>query len=115
MQQLRLTFTKTGPARYICHLDLHRAWERILRRAGAPIAYSEGFHPQARLQFASALPLGYSSDAEIIDVFFEYDVDLAALRTELDRATPPGTEAPPAASIANQLAVGLGSYAKLTS
>lgn len=90
MQQLRLTFTKTGPARYIGHLDLHRAWERILRRAGAPVAYSEGFHPQARLQFASALPLGYSSDAEIMDVFLEHEIDLTTLRAELDRATPPG-------------------------
>ena len=57
MQQLRLTLTKTGPARYICHLDLHRAWERILRRAGAPGAGHDKFHDLIVTQdYLDALP-----------------------------------------------------------
>jgi radical SAM-linked protein len=43
--------------RYTGHLDLHRAWERTFRRARLPLAYSQGFHPQPRLNLACALPL----------------------------------------------------------
>lgn len=91
-QRIRITFSKTGPARYSGHLDLHRAWERTLRRAGAPVAYSEGFHPQPRLQFAAPLPLGFTSECEIMDVFLTEEVDLHALRQELNRVTPSGID-----------------------
>jgi len=67
-QRLRVTFTKSSRLKYISHLDLVLAWERALRRAGVPLAYSQGFHPQARLQLASGLPLGYTGVAELMDV-----------------------------------------------
>jgi radical SAM-linked protein len=70
-QRLRVTFAKGEPIKYIGHLDLARAWERALRRAGVPLAYSLGFHPQPRLAFASALPLGVTGEAELMDVFLE--------------------------------------------
>ena len=44
--RIRITFSKTAAMRYTGHLDLHRAWERTFRRAGLPLAYSQGFHPQ---------------------------------------------------------------------
>ena len=59
VQRLRITFSKLGIARYIGHLDLHRSWERALRRGGVELAYTGGFHPQPRIQLASALPLGH--------------------------------------------------------
>ena len=68
VQRMRMTFTKEGTARYISHLDLARAVERALNRAGLPIAYTQGFNRRPRLSLAAALPLGYTSQAEIADV-----------------------------------------------
>lgn len=68
VQRLRVTFSQTGALRYVGHLDMVRTWERALRRAGAPLAYSGGFNPGPRLYFASGLPLGATGRAEIVDV-----------------------------------------------
>lgn len=86
----RVTFAKTGALKYIGHLDLHTLWERAARRAGLPLAYSHGFHPQARINFASALPLGFSSRAEVMDMRLQEDVDLAQLPARLQQAMPAG-------------------------
>ena len=64
----RIHFTKAGPMRWIGHRDLVRVFERLLRRAGAPLAMSEGFHPHARLRFASALGVGIEGRAEWVEV-----------------------------------------------
>jgi radical SAM-linked protein len=66
----RLTCTKAAALRYVGHLDWVKVWERILRRAGLPIVHSQGFHPQPKMHFASALPVGCASVAEVLDVFF---------------------------------------------
>ena len=88
----RITFTKTGPLRYIGHLDLQTLWERAARRAGLPLAYSHGFHPQPKINFASALPLGFSSRAEIVDMKLHSDIDLQQLPSRLQQALPAGIE-----------------------
>lgn len=93
MHRFRIRFSKLGPARYAGHLDLHRAWERALRRAGAPLAYSEGFHPQPKIQLASALPLGFTSEAEIADIWLREDLAPEALLRDLRPALPPGIDA----------------------
>lgn len=67
--RIRVTFTKTGSLRYIGHLDLHKIWERTVRRAGFPLAYTHGFHPGPRIQVASALPLGFTGRAEMVDLW----------------------------------------------
>jgi len=69
--RLRLTFSKTGWLIYSSHLDLMRTWERTLRRAGLPLAYSGGYNPRPKLQLARALPLGHAGEAEILDVWME--------------------------------------------
>ncbi len=71
IMRARITFSKSGPLRYIGHLDLQTLWERAARRAGLPLAYSNGFHPQAKIYFAAALPLGFSSRAEVMDMRLE--------------------------------------------
>jgi radical SAM-linked protein len=86
----RITFTKTGALKYIGHLDLQTLWERTARRAGLPLAYSHGFHPQARISFASALPLGFSSQAEVMDIRLQSEVDLQQLPERLQQALPAG-------------------------
>lgn len=90
MQRLRLTFAKTALMRYTGHLDLHSVWERTFRRAQLPLAYSQGFHPQPRLQLAAALPLGFTSDCEIADAWMEAPQDLAQAEAAVTAAVPPG-------------------------
>ena len=69
MQRLRLKYGRTEAARYISHLDSMRAWERIFRRAGVPLDYTRGFTPHPRLAVASPLPVGFTSSAELMDIW----------------------------------------------
>lgn len=66
--RLRIRFSKIGKIRFTSHRDTARIWERGLRRAGLPVAYSEGFTPRPRISFGLALPTGYESEAEYLDV-----------------------------------------------
>lgn len=69
--RLRITFSKTGALRYTGHLNLQKIWERTARRAGLPLAYSQGFHPLPKIQLAAALPLGFSGRAELGDIWID--------------------------------------------
>jgi hypothetical protein len=69
--RLRIVFSKTGALRYIGHLDLQTVWERTVRRAGLPLAYTHGFHPGPKIQIASALPLGFLGRREIVDIWLD--------------------------------------------
>ena len=75
--RLRIRFSKIGKIRFTSHRDTARIWERGLRRAGLPVAYSEGFNPRPRISFGLALPTGYESEAEYLDV--ELDGEAAGL------------------------------------
>ena len=88
--RLRIYFDKTEAMRYTGQLDLHRTLERLFRRAKLPLAYSHGFHPQPRINFASALPLGFTSQAEIVDIWLETSIPLADIETALKITLPPG-------------------------
>lgn len=90
--RLQITFSKQGPLRYTGHLDLHRLWERAARRAELPLAYSQGFHPQPKMNLAAALPLGFSSRCEILDLKLEQEVPLAGLRERLNETLPAGIQ-----------------------
>jgi radical SAM-linked protein len=90
--RIRLTFSKAGAMQYVGHLDLHRAWERTFRRSCLPLAYSQGFHPQPRLHLACALPLGFTSQCEILDAWLEQDIPLAEIQEALSSTLPPGLE-----------------------
>lgn len=90
-QRIRLTFTKQEALRYIGHLDLHKVIERTVRRAGLPLAYSHGYHPKPKMHLASALPLGFASRAEVMDLWLDDDhLDLDALPERLTRFAPAG-------------------------
>ena len=56
VQRLRVRYAKGEALKYISHLDVARSWERAFRRAGLPLAYSQGFNPRPRFQIAAALP-----------------------------------------------------------
>ncbi len=88
--RLRILFHKTEAMRFTGHLDLHKTWERTFRRAGLPLAYTQGFHPQPRLNLASALPLGFTSECEILDAWLETDKPVGIIQDDLQAAAPPG-------------------------
>ncbi len=101
MLRARITFSKTGAMQYVGHLDLFRSWERTFRRAGLPLAYSLGFHPQPRLNLACALPVGFTSQCELLDAWLE-DYPLEQLQPALSAALPPGLSIIDVKSIAEQ-------------
>src|SRR5688572_19836882 len=87
--RVRITFSKQGALRYTGHLDLHKLWERAARRASLPLSYSQGFHPQAKLSIAAALPLGFSSRCEIMDFRLSEDLALEEISSRLRGTLPP--------------------------
>ena len=88
--RMRLTFSKCEAMRFTGHLDLHRTWERTFRRTGLPLAYTSGFNPQPRLQLACALPLGFTSQCELLDAWLEASLSLIEIEQALLDAQPPG-------------------------
>ena len=90
VQRLRLTFSKTGPTRYIGHLDLVRTLERSLNRAHIPMAYSQGFNKRPRMQLATALPLGYTSECELADIWLVKTMEPEQARQQLMAKIAPG-------------------------
>jgi len=89
-RRLRITFAKGDTIKYTSHLDLMRAWERSLRRAGVPLAYSGGFNPRPRLQLAAALPLGHTGEAELLDVWLERPTSVRDFARVLAPVLPDG-------------------------
>lgn len=87
---LRVRLAKEGDARFLGHLDLMRALERAIRRAGLPLAYTGGFNPQPRLVAASALALGVGSEAELLDVGLTAPVDPEEVAARLAGQLPRG-------------------------
>ena len=90
--RLRIRFAKQGALRYTGHLDLHKIWERTARRAGLPLAYSQGFHPQPKIYLASALPLGFSSRCELLDMRLKHEIPLEGLQERIQDAVPSGLQ-----------------------
>lgn len=88
--RIRIVFSKTGALRFIGHLDLNTIWERGTRRAGLPLAYSQGFHPQPKIHIAAALPLGFSSRCEVLDMRLNEEMNLTELPKRLQAAMPTG-------------------------
>lgn len=73
MKNVRIFYTKGGRMRFVSHLDMTRFMIRMLRKAGLPIWYTEGFHPHAYVTFALPLSLGFESDYEVMDIRLEDD------------------------------------------
>ncbi len=90
VQRLRLTFSKTGPTRFIGHLDLALTLERALNRARIPVAYTQGFNPRPRMQMAAALPLGFTSECEMADIWLMETMEPEQMRQQLMAKMAPG-------------------------
>lgn len=90
-KKFRLLVTKTGPSRFLGHLEWKEALIRSLRRAGLPLAFSQGFHPMPRLSFGQALPVGISSLGEFLDVYLLDWLKAEAIKKQLPEELFPGT------------------------
>jgi radical SAM-linked protein len=109
VQRIRIRYAKRGPLRFTSHRDFARAFERAVRRAGVPIAYSQGFSPHPKISYASAAPTGTASEAEYLEIGLQAEVDPAGVRVALDAALSPGLDvldaviAEPGSSLADRI------------
>jgi radical SAM-linked protein len=92
VQRIRIRYAKRGPLRFTSHRDFARAFERALRRAAVPMAYSQGFSPHPKISYASAAPTGVASEAEYLEIGLQTAVDPAALMVALDAGLSPGLD-----------------------
>ncbi|MEM7031648.1 MAG: TIGR03936 family radical SAM-associated protein [Chloroflexota bacterium] len=86
----RLIFSKGKQVKYVGHLDTVITWTRAFRRAKIPLAYSEGFNPQARIQVAISLPVGHMGKAELMDIFLKEPIQPGALFSTVNATLPRG-------------------------
>jgi radical SAM-linked protein len=87
-----LRYAKRGKLRFASHRDIARTFERALRRAGVPMAYSQGFNPRPRVSWVGAAPTGTASEAEYVEISVVTPLDPVTLAGELDAALPPGID-----------------------
>ncbi|MEV7125919.1 TIGR03936 family radical SAM-associated protein [Streptomyces sp. NPDC093260] len=92
MQRIRLRYTKRGRLRFTSHRDFQRAFERALRRAEVPMAYSAGFTPHPKVSYANAAPTGTGSEAEYLEIALTAPRDPERLRVLLDESLPAGLD-----------------------
>jgi radical SAM family uncharacterized protein/radical SAM-linked protein len=88
-QRLRVWFGKQGDMALVGHLDLMRLFDRVMRRARLPIAFTGGFHPSPRISLANALALGATSSGEIVDFELTSVMEVDKFREQLVRELPP--------------------------
>lgn len=92
MQRLRVRYAKRGRARFASHRDFGRAFERALRRAAIPMAFSSGFTPHPRISYANAAPTGAASEAEYLEIGLAQQREPSWVRDALNAAMPEGLE-----------------------
>lgn len=90
MYKIRAKFTKDKNSKYISHLDLMRLFQRAFRRAGIDLKHTEGFNPQPKIAFATALSLGTSSEGEYVDVEVEKEISIDKFMEDINSVLPAG-------------------------
>jgi len=89
---LLVRYAKRGKMRFASHLDVARAFERGVRRAGLPIAYSAGFTPHPKISYAGGAPTGVASEAEYLSLALTSRVEADVAREQLNAALPDGID-----------------------
>ena len=92
IQHLLVRYAKRGKMRFASHLDVARAFERSVRRAGLPIAYSSGFTPHPKISYAGGAPTGVASEAEYLSLTLTTRTEADAVRERLNAALPDGID-----------------------
>lgn len=90
MSKLRLLFIKEAQASYISHLDLLRTFQRAFPRTELEIKHSQGYHPHPIISIVLPLPVGQSSDCELLDFEVTQDADGAGIAEKLNTGMPSG-------------------------
>ncbi len=98
--RVRVTYRKLDRARFISHLELIQVFARAASRAGLPLAFSRGFHPQPRMRFSPGLPLGAESECEVLDIDLTADLDAAEVGRAFGAQLPEGFSVVEARAIA---------------
>ena len=106
VQKLRIRFAKRGRLRFTSHRDFQRAFERAVRRADLPVAFSHGFSPHPKISYAGAAPTGAASEAEYLEISLTHGRDPERVLVDLDEALPAGLD------ILEVVAAGPGSLAE---
>ncbi len=88
--KIRMKFSKEGRIKFVGHLDLLRLFQRAIKSAQIPVAYSQGFNPHPLLYFAQALSVGITSQGEYIDVHLEQDVGPEWIKDQMNDILPEG-------------------------
>lgn len=92
VQKMRIRFAKRGRLRFTSHRDFQRAFERALRRASVPVAFSHGFTPHPKVSFVGAAPTGAASEAEYLEISLTEQRRPEDVRSALDAALPDGLD-----------------------
>lgn len=92
--RIRIRYTKHGKVRFTSHRDVARIFQRVLRRAGLPVAYSQGFSPRPKIAFGLALSTGHESEAEYLDIELDPEringLEMGDLPARLSNELPEG-------------------------
>jgi radical SAM-linked protein len=91
-QRIRIRYAKRGRMRFCSHRDFARAFERALRRAEIPMAYSAGFHPHPKISYVGAAPTGVASEAEYLEIGLTSRRDPEVLGRDIDAVLPEGLD-----------------------
>ena len=92
VQRLAVRYAKRGRLRFTSHRDFARAFERALRRAAIPMAYSAGFTPHPKISYVGAAPTGVASEAEYVEIGLAEPRPAEEVRRDLDAALPSGLD-----------------------
>jgi hypothetical protein len=92
VQRLVVRYAKRGKMRFASHRDVARAFERGVRRAGLPIAYSAGFTPHPKISYAGGAPTGVASEAEYLSLALTSRQAAAEVRERLNAVLPDGID-----------------------
>ncbi len=92
MAILRIKYRKLGYMKFLGHLDMVRLMERSFRRAMLPLEFSQGFNPRPKVNFAAPLPVGVTSDGEVLEVNLLETIDIAELFKKQRNFLPEGIE-----------------------
>jgi radical SAM-linked protein len=92
IQHMLVRYAKRGKMRFASHLDVARAFERGVRRAGLPVAHSAGFTPHPKISYAGGAPTGVASEAEYLSLALTSRTEAESVRERLNAALPDGID-----------------------
>src|ERR1700756_2970066 len=92
VQHLVVRYAKRGKMRFASHRDVARVFERGVRRAGLPIAYSAGFTPHPSISYAGGVPTGVASEAEYLSIALTSRQAAAYVCERLNETLPDGID-----------------------